>query len=149
MNTKKLIRFWCHKCQDFTIQELEGKCLTCETINESYKYSDIPKDKLEIQRNKYRAAKMKSVFLPFLMLSNPDSYLPSLEFANRSTIIEDDAGQKEIDAANARKHEEWRKERDAKREEYLKFKGTGRNDKCPCGSGKKYKYCCKDKFNGI
>jgi hypothetical protein len=22
---------------------------------------------------------------------------------------------------------------------------TGRNDKCPCGSGKKYKKCCYDK----
>ena len=22
------------------------------------------------------------------------------------------------------------------------FKKVGRNDKCPCGSGKKYKYCC-------
>lgn len=24
----------------------------------------------------------------------------------------------------------------------IKFKDTGRNDKCPCGSGKKYKKCC-------
>ena len=23
-----------------------------------------------------------------------------------------------------------------------KFKGTGRNEICPCGSGKKYKKCC-------
>lgn len=21
----------------------------------------------------------------------------------------------------------------------------GRNDECPCGSGKKFKYCCKDR----
>lgn len=24
----------------------------------------------------------------------------------------------------------------------------GRNDPCPCGSGKKYKKCCQDKDNG-
>ncbi len=23
-----------------------------------------------------------------------------------------------------------------------KFPGTGRNERCPCGSGKKYKFCC-------
>lgn len=23
-----------------------------------------------------------------------------------------------------------------------KYKGTGRNEQCPCGSGKKYKKCC-------
>ena len=26
--------------------------------------------------------------------------------------------------------------------EYSKFKTLGRNDKCGCGSGKKYKKCC-------
>ncbi len=25
------------------------------------------------------------------------------------------------------------------------FKGVGRNDPCPCGSGKKYKKCCLDR----
>lgn len=149
MNNKKLIRFWCHKCQDFTIQEVDGKCLTCETINESYKLSDVPMDKIETQRSRYKAAEMKSVFSPFLNFMNPDSFMSSVEFANRSTIIEDDAGQKAIDETNAKKREEWRKEQDAKRAEYLKFKGTNRNDSCPCGSNKKYKHCCLDKFSGI
>jgi preprotein translocase subunit SecA len=26
-------------------------------------------------------------------------------------------------------------------------KGTGRNDPCPCGSGKKYKKCCIKRWN--
>jgi hypothetical protein len=35
---------------------------------------------------------------------------------------------------------------DADREKFaLKAKGTGRNDPCPCGSGKKYKKCCLEK----
>lgn len=25
-------------------------------------------------------------------------------------------------------------------------KTPGRNEKCPCGSGKKYKHCCIDKY---
>lgn len=145
MNTKNLIRFWCHKCQDFTVQELKGKCLTCETINESYKFSDVPMDKLETQRSRYRAAEEKNVISAFLILSNPDSYSSS----NKSTIIEDDAGQKEIDDAKRKKREEWKKEQEAKRVEYLKFKGTNRNDSCPCGSNKKYKHCCLDKFSEI
>ena len=28
-----------------------------------------------------------------------------------------------------------------------KSKKVGRNEKCPCGSGKKYKFCCKVVFN--
>lgn len=26
---------------------------------------------------------------------------------------------------------------------------VGRNDRCPCGSGKKYKNCCADKARGL
>ena len=29
------------------------------------------------------------------------------------------------------------------------FKNVGRNDPCPCGSGKKYKKCCLDKINDL
>tara|TARA_R100001082_G_C4240548_1_gene107132 strand:+ start:288 stop:440 length:153 start_codon:yes stop_codon:yes gene_type:complete len=27
-------------------------------------------------------------------------------------------------------------------EEWIKYRDLGRNDKCACGSGKKYKKCC-------
>lgn len=30
----------------------------------------------------------------------------------------------------------------AETERKQKFAGVGRNDKCPCGSGKKFKRCC-------
>ena len=37
--------------------------------------------------------------------------------------------------------------REAKQEPYVAEKNVGRNDPCPCGSGKKYKNCCgRDKF---
>ncbi len=29
------------------------------------------------------------------------------------------------------------------------YKGVGRNEMCPCGSGKKYKYCCEKGFSRI
>lgn len=30
----------------------------------------------------------------------------------------------------------------ARRQPVKKYAGTGRNERCPCGSGKKYKVCC-------
>lgn len=33
------------------------------------------------------------------------------------------------------------------RRELLQRKKIGRNEKCPCGSGKKYKQCCLKKSN--
>ena len=30
----------------------------------------------------------------------------------------------------------------ARRQSAKKYAGTGRNERCPCGSGKKYKVCC-------
>ena len=32
-------------------------------------------------------------------------------------------------------------EKEKEKEEEKKFKKTGRNEKCPCGSGKKFKHC--------
>ena len=32
-----------------------------------------------------------------------------------------------------------------KPKEGIDYSGIGRNDKCPCGSGKKYKNCCMPK----
>jgi len=29
----------------------------------------------------------------------------------------------------------------------LEFRHVGRNEKCPCGSGKKFKKCCWDKYH--
>ena len=31
----------------------------------------------------------------------------------------------------------------------IKSKLPGRNDPCPCGSGKKFKHCCIDKWEGF
>jgi len=49
-----------------------------------------------------------------------------------------DQERREREAANERKHERWAALAAVWRE-------TGRNDPCPCGSGRKYKRCCLDK----
>lgn len=36
----------------------------------------------------------------------------------------------------------WTYQKEDRREHHPEFKNVGRNDKCPCGSGIKYKYCC-------
>lgn len=36
----------------------------------------------------------------------------------------------------------WNVHRSKRRHPHSKFRHIGRNDKCPCGSGKKYKKCC-------
>jgi preprotein translocase subunit SecA len=64
-------------------------------------------------------------------------------------VREDDAGQKEIDEHRKAQYEERRAERKRLAEEYELFRGTGRNDTCPCGSGLKYKKCCQSKYNYI
>lgn len=47
-------------------------------------------------------------------------------------------------AANALREpfDDWDVERTTRRQPHLRFSGVGRNDPCPCESGKKYKRCC-------
>ena len=48
--------------------------------------------------------------------------------------------------------EEWGYDIELKRWNYKKtslYKNVGRNDKCPCGSGKKFKKCCLQKYNPV
>ena len=65
-------------------------------------------------------------------------------------IVESDAGQ---EAINKIIEEERIKEKERinnLKEEYnIFYKHLSRNDKCACGSGKKYKNCCINKFNTI
>ena len=41
--------------------------------------------------------------------------------------------------------------KDAHTQKVRQYKKTGRNEPCPCGSGKKYKHCClsSGKYEGI
>jgi preprotein translocase subunit SecA len=46
------------------------------------------------------------------------------------------------DVAHSIYHVGIAKEAPKKKEAVMAGKRVGRNDPCPCGSGKKYKYCC-------
>lgn len=153
MPTKKLIRFWCHTCKEFTLQEQGGGCLTCGTINESYKLSEVPEEKLIAQRNRYSAKKKADIINAFQAISPYSEYYPISLLGTLdmySEVVEDDAGQKAIDKAREERYEKIKKEREELKAEYNKtFKGTNRNESCPCGSGKKYKHCCQNKFSNL
>jgi len=137
--TNILKRTWCKCCQDYTLfAETASKqaiCKTCETHYEEYTLESVPSNKVTEQRARYAEYKRQEFQEIMAMLQsggNLANYMPS-------NIVEDDAGQNAIDAA-------LRAEAEAKRAAELeyksRFRGLGRNDKCQCGSGKKYKKCC-------
>jgi len=156
MPTRILNRFWCKECKEFTLHNTWGNksCITCGTITESYKLSEVPEEKIMEQRARYNKAKKSAIdtYLNFLKPSNPILELFK-EDCSQDEIRECDAGQKSIDDEKQRIHnEEINARLAAKRalqEEYVKFKKLGRNDKCACDSGKKYKNCCMNKFSSL
>lgn len=150
MPTRKLHRFWCSKCKEFTLHKTWGdkSCTECGTVTDTYNISDVPEEKLLEQRKRYSASQPGlHTYLDFL---RPKSQLEQLAemFAEdeRTEIIETDAGQKEIDERRAKERAkemaEKRRIHEERKAEVEKYKNLGRNDKCACGSGKKYKQCC-------
>lgn len=153
MPTKELIRFWCKECKDYTVQHKDGPCLKCGTITESYCLSEVPEEKIRQQRERYKNQRGASFLDSYLIFDLAVHGLPldSLTplFEEKTKIIESDAGQRAIDEERQAYYRKRQEEREKLREEYKKFKGIGRNQTCPCGSGKKYKHCCLDRFNLI
>lgn len=159
----KYIRFWCTKCQEFTLHNTEGDkaCRDCGTVTTEYNISDVLHEKILEQRKRYKAYKAKEFENAFSYVMKPQLNIfqeMMLEDAGlynpyEPEIIEDDAGQKKIDAKlKAERDAEWNKQQEEKRllrEEYKQFSKLGRNDKCACGSGKKYKVCCIAKYQNI
>lgn len=155
MPTQQYYRFWCSKCQEFTIQHRgeEGACTICGTVTKEYKLSEVPEDKIEAQRKRYNESRlskyenyMKAAFGPGRNILR-ELFEEMPVGIQQSDIIEDDAGQKEIN--QARFEERSRQEairRESHKEYTLHYKHLGRNEKCYCGSGNKYKKCCADKY---
>lgn len=160
-NTSTLTRFWCHSCKEFTLHDISNLCTICNTENTSYDTNDIPQDKLEAQRKRYSKAKVDKILnLATSYLDPYTNVLQSMMFEDIEytknhfpDVIETDAGQIEIDKKNKKlRDEEFQKlkeERKARQLEYLQYKNLGRNDKCACGSDKKYKNCCLTRFQFI
>ena len=163
-------RTWCKTCQEWTLHhqphrfesvaekiKFESHCKVCDTVFTEAKFAEIPEEKIMEQRARYCAMKKESKF-PMMdkyiggILSGrqDNSFSTSMEDAYAPRIIEEDAGQKAIDDAEYAVRLGISREQEAARqklrEEAQKFEVLERNDKCACGSGKKYKACCMKKY---
>lgn len=147
-------RLWCQECKDWTlffknIGEKDGiKCHTCQTVHVATILSEIPEQKLLEQRQRYKADKSRQFREAFGMMqalaANPRGSVPGVNEIDR--IIESDAGQRALDEYEKQLKAEVKK---AATEEVVKHRNLGRNDKCICSSGKKYKNCCLKKVNEL
>jgi len=162
MPQRTFYRLWCKKCKEYTLHYANKfldkkdnglKCQTCKTIYSDILLKDIPKEKLSAQRERY--IKSQGSVLDYLNLFAPRNPLEGMfeEPGYDNEIIESDAGQKVIDLKiqneNAKKLVKQREEKETNRIEYDKYKHLGRNDKCICGSGAKYKKCCLKRIENL
>lgn len=155
----KLYRTWCTHCKDWTVFRTNDEnpttvsiysCETCNTDFTRYKLSDISEDKILEQRERYKtkrrqnSSEMFNTYLNFCRTTNDMFSDVKLKDCHATEIIESDAG---LVAFEKRKKELQREQYEAHQIERAKFVGLGRNEQCRCGSGKKYKKCCYDKYN--
>lgn len=69
-----------------------------------------------------------------------DAEMQHQDFAGMESLVEDDTAQAQQDAV--RSGESHGRDQESSVQTVVKGEDVGRNDPCPCGSGKKYKYCC-------
>lgn len=147
---RKRYRTYCKTCKVFTIHNWSGDsllCNNCDTKESGYKLSEVDSGLILAQRERYNQQKMKEVsgLYGAFMAGVGIQALMDLGDVDRG-IIECDAGQKQIDEDNRLKSTERRKQKEELLEEYSTFNHLNRNDKCSCGSGKKYKKCHLEYF---
>lgn len=145
----KQYRHWCASCNEWTLFAMNEEILNCEICSspkQEVDLSTIPEEKIEEQRNRFRNmrrtdfAKMMEVYQ--FMSSNPNADMP---FAETDTIAETDAGLLVIEREEREKREA---EQEAIKQDIEKHKNVGRNEKCLCNSGLKYKKCCWTRIQG-
>ena len=157
-------RKYCKTCEDYTLHDEkhfdasgEKTCRICGTIYSPTPLNEIPEEKIFEQRLRYKEKQKKDWETMFSYLLTPPNPLLEMfkeydenDFVN---IKEDDAGQAAIDEEEKRirteKENKRREEHEIKVKEFQKFKKLGRNDLCGCGSGKKYKKCCLNKWDNF
>jgi uncharacterized protein YchJ len=158
MPTIEYKRLWCKKCTDWELFEQQYPnwtdwfCRECETAHENVLLSEIPEEKILEQRKRYIEWNKKSTneFLTEFMTPNVRALKEFMHMMSPPgtdiEIRESDAGQHAIDDERRRYKEEERQKKAEEKEKIkqhlLKYRGLNRNDKCVCGSGKKYKKCC-------
>ncbi|MCK9574675.1 MAG: SEC-C metal-binding domain-containing protein [Candidatus Pacearchaeota archaeon] len=172
-----MYRHWCTKCQDWEFFKIEKivvidsvpdenaktkrwVCTECGTEHVDVMLKDIPKEKLAEQRQRYiksKEEKMIKAYKSFFQSSQQSQMEQFIHMFSEPEIgieiVEADAGQKYIDEENQRIRTEEREKRIAERNQrladYAPYRKLGRNDKCLCGSDKKYKKCCQPKFQDL
>lgn len=150
-------RAWCQTCADYvlyTINPRETKEVVCDICTKEHiitPLEQIPRMKILEQRERYKEAKrrhmeeiLKLPYRGMLMEMSMFSPWPT----PKVNITESDAGQKALDEKAKRDRQkaliEWEEKQNRRKEMQKKFKDVQRNDKCLCGSGKKFKKCCID-----
>lgn len=138
-------RLWCVSCQDWKLfdkeigEEHPYHCNQCKTpLNEDVVLGDIPKEKILEQRKRYAESKRREFYSMMNMFQTMVESTGFMGGIESREIVEDDAGQKFIDEERIRIE---REEREALGLEQAKYAKVERNEKCPCGSGKKFKHC--------
>ena len=143
-------RYWCKTCNGFALHtavddintDEEAKLLCqCGTIYTPIKIKDIPQGLIAEQRVRFKEFRKRQLAQSFGLLSMMGALgsFGSFGHGESSRIIEGDAGLKhEEEVIEARR----KVVKEEKRLEVLKYRDTGRNDVCLCGSGLKYKKCC-------
>jgi len=148
-------RFWCKHCNDWTLfhrasfSDTTMNCNVCNYPQERVMSSDIPREKILEQRKRYKESETKSLFSSGLIgaFFNPRPDNLFSEKYPEPEIVEHDAGQKAIDKeGRERRMKEYEHEKKEQAELQAKFGNLRRNDKCGCGSGKKFKKCCQLKM---
>lgn len=138
-------RTYCKTCNNFTIHSADYICETCQTEFTSYFPSEVDKDLVEKQRQRYRQQKLDNFRDLTDVYLNPPNILNQLFNPPQSIgikVIECDAGQVEIDNKKKQIREQEKQRIQNIQDDYnTNYKHLNRNDKCACGSGKKFKHC--------
>jgi len=158
---KTLKRTWCKTCNEFKLHETKKLfdkdwfCKECDTEYTDIYLSEIPEEKLLEQRKRYTESQKRDridIYSMLLMGRGLESIGYNSGFGD-TEIRESDAGQREIDEIKQMEIELVREKRRVQRQKDLELKQSfhklGRNDKCLCGSEKKYKKCCYSKIQKI
>lgn len=156
MPTTIKYRLWCTSCNDWQLfidKLMESpkvyRCQECKSEHIEIANDLIPDDKIQEQRDRYKKSAINYIGSRYL-LSGLHGGLFNLPVGSDIRIIETDAGQKEIDdekhRININKRELENEQKRILLQEQEKYADLGRNDKCICGSNKKYKKCCLLKF---
>ena len=146
MIKQQLHRTWCKTCNDWSfhlVTENENICETCNTVFTEIKLSEIPDEKIKEQRKRFKNNKHANAFGVYEKYSQMfNEYKPY-----DANYTESDAGQKAIDKEEDDFYKKRLEEIKTEREWAKQYKNLGRNEKCLCDSGKKYKHCCYTRVN--